>query len=195
VSYSTPHGIYVIEGFWDAGLRQRRSVQPALQLLESASGIPYRFIKIDSKAAFIASLRRWLHKGDRFPILYLGFHGAPGRLHITEDESEIITLEELSKILLNHKPRKKRFIYFSSCSALEKRHLAKKIINETPGLAGIAGYEKDVDFLESTALEMILLETLAHRKHFDRRSLQAILTQVRKRSRSFAKRQRRVFWF
>ena len=155
----TRNGILCLEGDWESGLVRKRSLVPVLHLVRSQWNIPFIHRTASTRDEFRAIIKEWLKaKYDRFPILYLGFHGAPGALEIGGERVPIVDLVEFSGKGHN------RIIHFGTCETLSG---TKKELNrflKMTGFAAICGFRTEVDWLRSCALEIIILDELSGRK-------------------------------
>ncbi|MFC1887384.1 DUF6642 family protein [Candidatus Cloacimonadota bacterium] len=162
-------GIFCLEAKWYDDLRKRSTVRPILELLEMNSDIPYIHADCATKTEFEFFLKKWsLKKYARYPILYLAFHGSENGIWIS---NEFITLDEISRKVQNKCHN--RIILFASCSTINiaPKHL-KDFLKNTGALA-ICGYKLIVPWIQSTALELMILSTMQENA-FDGRGLKAI---------------------
>jgi hypothetical protein len=151
--------IACLESLWDEKVENRLSIRPLLELMSSVQDIRYIYLSSNTLSEFefnLASIR----SRRNYQILYLGFHGTPGSLHLP-DQSEI-TLEKLAKIM------GKRFnnwiIHFGSCSTLniEGSYLHQFI--DATDTSILLGYIKDIDWIDSAAMDLILFDWLQEYK-------------------------------
>lgn len=153
------NGVLCLEGDWEDGLARQRSVVPVLQLIRSQSNIPYIHRTASTRDEFRRVIQEWAKvKYNRFPILYLGFHGAPGALRIGEENVPICDLAEFAG------KGKNRIIHFGACETLSApRPVLSRFLKMTRFTA-ICGFRMDVDWLHSCALEVLILDELSRRK-------------------------------
>jgi hypothetical protein len=149
-----PKGIFCLEGDW-WGVRDRTTVEPVLRLLETHGDyrVPYIHRDIGTREEFEHYLSKWtLRRLKDYPILYLGFHGDRGLIRVGEGE---IPLDQLADLLRGKCSGK--VIHFGSCSTLDV-HGAKlnRFLRTTEALA-ICGYRSEPDWLQSSALDILLL--------------------------------------
>jgi len=115
-----------------------------------------------TKAELEFYLNKWKNKtiNEKYPILYLAFHGEKGCVILTQKDK--YSLEELSAFLGNKCAGK--IIYFGSCSTL---NIDKRIINnflENTGALAAIGYKTDIDWIQSTACDLFVFEALQNEK-------------------------------
>ncbi len=151
-------GVFCLEGDWDSDLRYRASVVPVLELLDRSSSPRVRHIRRDigTFTEFEYYLRKWTQKRyEAYPILYLGFHGAPGVLHVGDRRRGPVTLDWLEERLAGK--CRNRVIHFGSCGTLATHgNRLRRFLQKTGALA-VCGYREDVDWMLSAAFELILL--------------------------------------
>jgi hypothetical protein len=167
-------GIYCLEGIWDEDLREKSSVKPILELLHTHRGIDYIYHACATTEEIEYFISKWLQrKYYKYPILYLAFHGEKN--HLILGNKKTYSLDSLADLLAG----KCSFsiIIFGSCStlALRKNYL-KKFLDKTGALA-ICGYQEDVDWLPSTAFEMLVLSKMQENE-FTKRGITAIENKV-----------------
>jgi len=153
------YGIFCLETDW-SGVRDRTSVEPTLQLLERALNVPYIHRDVGTREEFAHYLKKWSGRSfDTHPILYLAFHGEPGVLLVGERRSDQrLTWKELGEMLAGM--RRRRIILFGACSTLDTHgNSLNGFLNRTEMLA-VMGYTRPIDWVESSALEAILLAHL-----------------------------------
>jgi hypothetical protein len=149
-------GIFCLEGMWDPDLAYRSSVRPILELLELRERIPFIHRDCATSDELKFYLDRWtLQRYRRYPILYLAFHGQPNLIYVGREE---FTLDDFSEFFAGRCKRK--IVIFGTCSTLriDKRHLKRFLA--TTGAVAVCGYRTDVDWITSTAFEMMLLASM-----------------------------------
>ncbi|MCB9211525.1 MAG: hypothetical protein H6609_19345 [Ignavibacteriales bacterium] len=175
-------GIYCLEGIWDENLSNKRSVHPILDLLKSNSNIPYIYRDVATKEEFVFFINKFKQKKySNYSILYLAFHGEENKI-LASNKSEI-NLEDLADILSNSCRRK--IIFFGSCRTLNiDKRLLKKFLKETGALA-VCGYKSEVDWLVSTAFELLLIDLLQDNV-FDGRGIKTIFNKAKLLGKQFS---------
>ena len=150
---SQTKGIFCLEGLWSSDLRVGATVRPLLELLRLYSGVEYIHREYATKGEFEYYLARWtLKMYDAFPILYLSSHGMKGGIELG---GELVPVADMGRMLEGKCPN--RAIIFASCSTLHlsKRRL-KNLLRRTGALL-VCGYSVNVDWMRSTAFELMLL--------------------------------------
>ena len=150
-------GIFCLEGDWTERLVDRLSVEPQLRMLESArhcSAVIHRDAATRDEFAYY--LDRWLlKKHSSFELGYLAFHGSESCIFLGRDA---ITLDELAEMVRGRGGG--RVLYFGSCRTLAASDEDLKFFCKSTGFKAVAGYTRDVDWLEAAAFDFILLPAL-----------------------------------
>ncbi len=157
MSRKATKGIFCLEGDWEPDLRSDISVLPYLELLARANHprIPYIRRDIATIHEIDHYLGKWCQKRYQdYPILYLGFHGSPGRLFVGSRKAQI-DLDWLEDRLEGR--CRGRIIHFGSCGTLAAHgHRLNRFLARTGALA-VCGYKVEVDWMLAAAFEIILL--------------------------------------
>jgi hypothetical protein len=170
-------GIYCIEGLWEEhNIQDKSSVIPILDLLEKRGACDYIYHDSATKEELEFFLAKWKTKTiqEKYPILYLAFHGEPGCINLNNKCQ--YTLDQLSDFLEDKCVGK--VIYFGSCSTLDldKRKI-KSFLNKIGAIAAI-GYKSDVDWIQSTACDLFVFEALQSDK-LDSKGIQKIYDSIK----------------
>lgn len=131
-----------------------------LEILEKVDGIPYIHHHADTVEGLLENLHRWGQKQyARYALGYFAFHGEPGRIQLGRRS---ISLNELGRAM--HGSSEGKILYFGSCSVLRtpKRELDR--FCDLTGSPCIVGFTRDVDWIASAALDLILLDAIARRR-------------------------------
>lgn len=156
-------GIICLEGMWSNRLTDRSSVLPVLDLLERNECIDYIHRDVGTVGELEHYLGKWLQKGyGRFGTAYLAFHGEPGAVFVGRSK---VSLEDLAEILDGRAAG--RVLYFGSCSTLDIPRAEIKQFVKMTKVRGVCGYLVDVDWIESAAFEILLIEALSRYKRID----------------------------
>lgn len=153
-------GIFCLEGDWWGRLDRLSTVEPILKLLRRWDPyyVPYVHRDVATRDEFEYYITKWTQRvAVKFPILYLAFHGDRSTLYIGDRrrKKNHVTLGELGE-MLEHKCQKK-LIFFGSCETLDLHgHSINAFMRHTGALA-VCGYREKVDWLDSTAFELVAL--------------------------------------
>jgi hypothetical protein len=173
-------GIFCLEGLWVQNLKDKSTVGPILDLLDESERIPHIHRDCAATAEIEYYIGKWtLSTYRRFPILYFAFHGVPGAIYVGNWQK--LSLEELAAFF----PRPKRsVIIFGSCKTVAVRKARLKAFMKRTGAIAVCGYETDVDWIRSTAFELLLLNTL-QQNEFSGKGISAIVRKTKAEARRF----------
>ncbi len=182
------HGIFCLEGEW-WGTHDRTTVEPALGLLRSYSGLqmPYLHRDVATRPELLHYLNKWTQRGmARYPILYLGFHGSPGEIYLEDRRrgDSTVTLADLEEELEGR--CRKRLIYFASCGTVGVHgQTLNKFLRRTEAVA-VVGYRADVEWIEAAAFDVLALGLLGGLT-LTRQGVRAWERRVRQRASGLAR--------
>ncbi|HEY0030390.1 MAG TPA: DUF6642 family protein [Bacteroidia bacterium] len=169
-------GIYCLEGLWDDNVKNKSTVLPILELLEKRSVCNYVYHSCATTDELEFLLKKWKQKKiiSKYPILYLAFHGHKGHIYITH--KNMYSLAKLAETLEGSAAGK--VIFFASCETLniDERKI-QSFLKTTNAIAAI-GYKQEVDWMISTAFELLVLDALQQDK-FDHRGIVNIQTKIK----------------
>ena len=154
-------GIFCLETDWSE-VRTSPSVEPMLELLKcSPLAIPFVHRNVVTVDALDYYLKKWTQRRhDDLPILYLAFHGIEGEVQFGDlrRRAARVTLDQLEEALRGKCHG--RVIHFGCCQTLRvSQWRLRRFIEETGALA-VSGYEKDIDWVRSAALDFSLFASI-----------------------------------
>lgn len=153
------NGILCLEGDWDEGLLRQKTVVPVLELVKHQTKIPVIHRTASTREEFRRVVQEWLKaKYNHFPILYLGYHGVPGGLHLGQDE---VGLQDLHEFFGRGAGR---VIHFGACHTLDAPSRVLSHFLQKTQFAAISGFRQEVDWLFSCALEILILDEWTKRR-------------------------------
>jgi hypothetical protein len=142
--------IACLESMWDKRTENRLSVLPSLELIKRTQSSEHSHLTCNTREELKYNLKLVCKRN--YGVLYFAFHGSPGRIHLHRDK---ITLEELAEMMAG------RFtnwiIHFGTCSTMRKPTAVSRFVEET-GVSLVTGFTKDVDWIESSAFELLLFK-------------------------------------
>jgi hypothetical protein len=150
-------GIFCLEGEWSAKLTDRASVRSMLEMLESVERIRFIHEHVNTVGGFWERLRQWPERQyEHYSIGYFAFHGRPGRLVLGRRS---ITIDQIAQALRGKCEGK--MLYFGACSVLKipKRDIQR--FRRATKAECVVGFTRDVEWVASAALDVILLHALA----------------------------------
>ena len=151
-------GIFCVESYWSDALTDDSSVRGLLQSLEGARQLKTAHRVVHSRDALLKRLQQWSSpRGRSFGVCYLAFHGAPGTVYAGDDR---VTLEDLAGAL--HGRCAGRRLHIGACSTGAVNEADLRELRRLTGAQWISAYTKKVDWIESAALDLILLDWLAY---------------------------------
>lgn len=154
-------GVFCLEGEWTGNLNHPSSVEPILQLLRNRDphfAYIHRFVVTGAELKLY--LCKWtLKKYGKYPILHLACHGNSGSLFFNSSQRDRgVALDDL-EAMLEGKCRG-RIIYFASCNVLDiEGHRIRRFLEATGALA-VCGYRESVDWITTSAFELMLFAGL-----------------------------------
>ena len=172
-----PHGIFCLETIW-FDERSNPSTRSLLELLQRLQGVPFVYRDVNTRDEMDFCLGRWVDRstGSRcsekekpaanyqlgeLGILYLGFHGSPGKIYLPNgDEVDLVDIGESLTDENSTYDCSSSVVHFASCSVFRAR---KKLIEfkEDVRAACVSGYTKDVEPTTSWAFELMYLAELS----------------------------------
>jgi hypothetical protein len=155
-------GIYCIEGLWEHNnIKDKSSVFPILDLLEKNSVCQNIYHDCATTEELEFFLNKWVPKAisDKYPILYLAFHGLENCILIGKQS---YSLDQLGNFLENKCSGK--IIHFGSCLTLntDRRHISR-FLEQTNAIA-VVGYTTEVLWMKSTVMDLLIFELLQYDK-------------------------------
>ena len=153
-------GVFTFEGDWEKNLGDKKSVRPLLDIIHRVEGAKFIHKQIGIEEELDYYLAKWLQKRySHYRIGHFAFHGERGLIYPGEGEVGV-RLKQLEGYI--NEGAKGRVIFFDSCSTIDIS--AKKIqafLDSTKARA-VVGFTKEVDWLESAAFELLVLDALAY---------------------------------
>ena len=148
--------IFCLEGNWNRHPNSNQSIKPILDLLYTFSKVRYIYRKCPTKDEFIKGLQTFTQKRySNYTVLYIAYHGHKNRICFG---NEYITLKEIANVLeskLNGK-----IVHFGSCSTLNTTEKNITDFITRTGCSFISGSHKDVEYLDSSAFELLYCEII-----------------------------------
>jgi hypothetical protein len=150
-------GIYCLEGLWEEhNLADKASVLPVLELLKRVENCDYIYHDCATRGELDFYLKKFVLKKyiTKYPILYFAFHGNKNCILLRQNEK--VQIDEIAELLEGQCG--KSIIFFASCLTLKiDSRLVRRFLKRTGAVAAV-GYKSDVDWVKSTAFEMLLLQ-------------------------------------
>lgn len=149
-------GVFCLEGEWFSDLRREQSIRSLLDFLRASGMIKFIHKDVSTTEEFANLAVRWGTKQyGQYPIGYWGFHGSPGRIYIGRRSLNLTHLGELLKGRCRGKT-----IYFGSCGTFDLSISQLQAFRKQIGAKCLVGYTEYVDWFESSAFDILLLDCL-----------------------------------
>ena len=134
--YKQKH-IFCIEGNWTNNLRDKATIETALDFLRANVDIDFIRKNCAGKEDFTTYLKiSFERRYKKFRIIYLAFHGSPGKLHLRDRKN--IDFNHIAEILNGEAQDK--IIHFGSCSTLKLLGWDLRRFLKQTGALAISGY-------------------------------------------------------
>ena len=156
-------GVFCLEGPWSSVLTDDSSVRPLLEVLERRGLIRFAHRDAITIGEFERYLLQWTQSQYRnLKVGYLAFHGEPGAVLVGRKQYSLDDLQDLLKGRLSG-----RVLYFGSCATMRiSRSRAQEFRRVTKARA-IVGYTQDIDWIESAAFDLNLLDAIGRFQRID----------------------------
>ena len=133
-------------------MQNKASIEKALEFLVPNADIKYILKDCSTTGQFTSLLTTSLQQRYKhFGIIYLAFHGSPGVLHV--EKRKRLSFDLLAEELAGK--AKDKIIHFGSCSTLNISGWELRSFWKKTGALAISGYTKDIDFVQSTVLDIL----------------------------------------
>lgn len=148
--------IFAIEGEWETKLNKELTIKSTLTLLKEVCNVESIFRKTNTVESLIQYLKvSSTASYKKYGTIVIGTHGDKGEILLSDFESiSIRDLAEQCEDLFTDK-----IVHFSSCGIL-KRASDIRYFKELTNAKGVCGYTRDVDFLESSIVDILLFSSL-----------------------------------
>ncbi|MDD2402872.1 MAG: hypothetical protein PHD60_11850 [Clostridia bacterium] len=161
--------IFAVESDWEGSAKKQSSILPMLQCINGIyPSIKYIFRTANTKEELrycLTKFKQLRRKNGDFCAFFYSGHGSTGKIHLGK---EILTLSDLAKVANDVEEGlfDGHLVHFDSCSVVRNSDVElKEFINST-GASLVTGFDRDVDFIESLALEMIFIDYISDNKPY-----------------------------
>jgi hypothetical protein len=150
-----------VEAEWKWDPPDRQTVAPMLDLLEAQGVAECARRDAVTEGELLHLIERWATDGAfrGFRYLYLASHGESGKVWFADKRRTSI-----GRVADRIKPcpsAKHRVAHFGSCSVLADDRLAEDFMDRS-GIGALYGYSEDVGWIDSAALDLLLIQATAH---------------------------------
>jgi hypothetical protein len=146
--------IACIETLWDGNIESRLSVVPLLELSQRVNDVKWAYLTCNTEEELKYNLAKLKHRRG-YGILYLSCHGKPGQLILDQAPVEIETLAGIMGEGFTN-----WVVHFGSCATLNIAQARISRFIATTGVAMVIGYRKDIDWIDSAAVDLLLFDRL-----------------------------------
>lgn len=150
-------GIACIESFWDSNVERRLNVGPLLEIIASRNSSRFIHLTCNTQDELKFALKSIPAKAP-FRILYFAFHGHPGTIELADGTS--LSLDELATIM--GRKFANWVIHFGTCGTIHTTPAVLRDFKRRTGAALLLGYTKNIDWVESAAMDLILFDWMLY---------------------------------
>lgn len=128
-----------------------------MELLQINANVNSIYKTCFTKEEFFGRINQLLSnktKYGNYQIIYLAFHGFRGGISLSDNET--ITLDEFADRYEGELENK--MIHFGSCSTLKAHEDDIYSFLEKTGALSVTGYQKNIDFISSTLVDVLFFE-------------------------------------
>lgn len=155
-------GVFCVE-HWSSRLDRTDTLEPLMALLHRNGRIDFIHRRVLSVDELVDVVGRWRQKQyEAYAFGYFGFHGSPGRLHVGRQRLELDALVDALRGACRGK-----FIYFGSCAVLDLPRRTLDDFRKATGARAVLGYTEPVDWWESAAFDLLLLDAFCTYRRLD----------------------------
>lgn len=185
--------IAVIESRWHSPsnrIQRNTTVRPLFELLSDlhyGNHHSFEYEMVATKPALDEALQR-MAKSRRVTVAYLAMHGGYDGLHLHSGVRVSRTvLKNTLREITQSKGASLSGLYLGAC-LFGVRSLAEFIFRKDVSLSWVAGYSEEVDFISSTALDLLFFHTLLEvREEMPNATKLARVKEVARRMRTQAR--------
>ena len=127
-------------------------MQPIIDVVSKIYNVKVTYLSCNTREEFEFNLKM-IRRRRNSCVLYLGFHGERDCISLPGGNS--LTLGDLADLMGNR--FKNWVVHFGSCSTCNVDEERLGEFRASTGVAAITGYTKDIGWIDSAALDMILL--------------------------------------
>ena len=148
--------IACLESLWNSDMENRLSVVPILDLVGKINRIRYTYLTCNTREELAHNLPK-LGKGSGYRILYLSFHGKPGQVLLDGATTDLEALAGMMGTAFAGWA-----VHFGSCSTIDVPLRRIRSFMSATRVAIVLGYRKDVNWVATAALDLMLFDWLQY---------------------------------
>jgi hypothetical protein len=151
---AAPRNIACLESLWHDEIDKPFTVR---RILETGSAIGgFRVAHFTCNTGHeLAYNFQILRRRRSYRVLYLAFHGSPGVVSL---HGEDLTLEGLAGLMGTG--FRGRILHFGTCATINVRESRITEFMERTGVAMVIGYGRNIDWIESASMDLLLFQWL-----------------------------------
>jgi hypothetical protein len=159
-------GIFCLETSWNKRLDDKTSVLPILDLLHRTDHARYIHRDVGTSEELTHYLKKWRQaQYSDYEVLYFAFHGTRGAIDVGPRGASV-PLVDLADTLEGRAAN--RVVVFASCETIKDTKAVEDFRRRTKAKA-VCGYSRQVDWIQATAFELVLLGSLVSGQRIDAR--------------------------
>ena len=161
--------IFTIESDWEGSAHKQSSILPMLQCINGIyPSVRYIFRTANTEEELkycLTKFKQISKKNGDYCALFLSSHGSPGKINFGK---QYMTLQELATLANEVGDRlfDGHLVHFDACSVMKNSDNELKEFIKSTGASLVTGFDRDVEFIESLALEMIFIDYLIEDKPY-----------------------------
>lgn len=159
---SRKKNIACVESLWDDNIERRLSVVPLLELASRIDDLRTSYLTCNTEEELKYNLAK-LKRKRGYGILYLSCHGRPGELVL---DQQAIEIEKLAQYMADGFAS--WVVHFGSCATINIPLARISRFIATTKVSMVVGYKKDVNWIDSAAIDLMLFDWLQEYRHMDR---------------------------
>ncbi len=149
------NGILCIESIWFHDISsQRETMAPLVEFIAKSNQVPHAYFTVGTVSEL--QLRLEKNRKAKFNTLYLCGHGNVGKFFLEQEE---VTLERLAEMMDGRYEGWN--VHFGSCLIMKTGLPQLRRFKRKIGASRVSGYTKSVDWVESSAWDLLWLSHLA----------------------------------
>ncbi|MGH7393059.1 MAG: DUF6642 family protein [Candidatus Rokuibacteriota bacterium] len=154
--------IACVESLWDGNIESRLSVVPLLELASRVDDVRFSYLTCNTEEELKYNLDK-LKRKRGYGILYLSCHGRPGELVLDQQGIEI---EKLAHYMADGFAN--WVVHFGSCATINIPQARISRFIASTRVSMVVGYKRDVDWIDSAAIDLVLFDRLQEYRHMHR---------------------------
>jgi len=174
--------IGVVEARWEE--RRNRSIKPLFDVLSElyySSTHEYEYEMPSTRESFAECVKRLAGKAG-IDVLYVAAHGARNSIQLHGRDAKLTADDLVISLRDANRTRSNPGIsglFLGTCQFGTEK-VAETLLSNVPRLQWVAGYNSDIDFIESSALDLLFFNDLLKRRGTPDEKIRRVATYFRK---------------